>query len=662
MGDTSHATGDAETVDPNVDVPLEPPGTLAERYFQEVRYFCDSKRGDQYVLQHSNGICAIGLASSHPLFQAAPPVKITFRSELLNAKPSGKKKLGASWLNALSPICDVHCADGTVFTCCSGVRGNLYELNTRLTREPQLLVQSPESAGYLALIMPKKAEKGTVHADLLDPEQFAERKRKRRRDDHRSPTMFTMLDGGNGHMLRRLGVSIEGEVGSLQRFLGVALANKNQSELVLEAHRAFIKAGASVITTNTYSCIPRCLELDTARRSDYLDLIHSGCKLAVKAKEEALASENCVSVAGCVPPLTASYRPDQVLKSSELEANYSEITSALAQYVDLFLVETMSLEREALAAATAASKHGLPVWLSFIAVESDPLTLPSGEQLVAAAQTVAKHTPNLVAVLVNCCTPEAATLAIPNLRSALPNNIAVGMYPNAFATSGNGDTYSSDLTPANFADLTWSSLHCGATIVGGCCGIFPEHLQESSKFMLKKALPMPRCLYRFGLATEFQISPTSVANLVNSCMARTESHILADTRTTVSKVEALMAKNSGSEFLVAQSTDGELASVVRVDAVDDGIMFIGMVATADCHQRRGLASWLVRNAQQRAKKRSASWLALHFPHIRTDMERWYSRLGFSKWKEESLPADMIHLVLDELQSTLKLTFMRKAVA
>lgn len=45
-------------------------------------------------------------------------------------------------------------------------------------------------------------------------------------------TAVTVLDGGMGHMLRRLGVEIKGEVGTLERFLGVALANTENPALV----------------------------------------------------------------------------------------------------------------------------------------------------------------------------------------------------------------------------------------------------------------------------------------------------------------------------------------------------------------------------------------------------------------------------------------------
>mmetsp|Transcript_60667 Transcript_60667/g.94322 ORF Transcript_60667/g.94322 Transcript_60667/m.94322 type:complete len:543 (+) Transcript_60667:3-1631(+) len=72
---------------------------------------------------------------------------------------------------------------------------------------------------------------------------------------------ITVLDGGMGHELRRRGVKIEGPIGSQKRFLGVALANENQPELVCGAHAAYLEAGADVITTNNYAVVPKTLAM-----------------------------------------------------------------------------------------------------------------------------------------------------------------------------------------------------------------------------------------------------------------------------------------------------------------------------------------------------------------------------------------------------------------
>ena len=73
------------------------------------------------------------------------------------------------------------------------------------------------------------------------------------------PRSITILDGGMGHLLRRMGVKIEGKVGSLERFLNVATCNITNPMLVERAHLEFLKAGAQVVTTNSYACIPNVL-------------------------------------------------------------------------------------------------------------------------------------------------------------------------------------------------------------------------------------------------------------------------------------------------------------------------------------------------------------------------------------------------------------------
>ena len=52
----------------------------------------------------------------------------------------------------------------------------------------------------------------------------------------------TVLDGGMGHLLRRLGVTVAGEVGSQERFLDVARSNVTNPSLVQRAHKQYIES------------------------------------------------------------------------------------------------------------------------------------------------------------------------------------------------------------------------------------------------------------------------------------------------------------------------------------------------------------------------------------------------------------------------------------
>jgi S-methylmethionine-dependent homocysteine/selenocysteine methylase len=92
------------------------------------------------------------------------------------------------------------------------------------------------------------------------------------------------------------------------------------------------------------------------------------------------------------------------------------------------------------------------------------------------------------AVLFNCSQPEvmgaAVTEAVSELRrQGAAGDITVGVYANAFA-SGNAAVGANEgfrdlraeLTPAAY--LAWARdwVARGARIVGGCCGIGPEHI------------------------------------------------------------------------------------------------------------------------------------------------------------------------------------------
>mmetsp|Transcript_3256 Transcript_3256/g.9938 ORF Transcript_3256/g.9938 Transcript_3256/m.9938 type:complete len:193 (+) Transcript_3256:72-650(+) len=170
----------AGLVDPEVDVPLTPPPPVSQRYYSASRFWTDIKgelAEDQFVLQHSNGLCVVGLAPSHPVRTSAVkrPLKVTFRDGILSNKPSGKKKIGASWMTEYSRLADIECADGSSYVVYACVRGNLYEVNHRLLDHPELLLEKGDTDGYVAIFMPKRDEKKTVTKELLTREQYDEK-------------------------------------------------------------------------------------------------------------------------------------------------------------------------------------------------------------------------------------------------------------------------------------------------------------------------------------------------------------------------------------------------------------------------------------------------------------------------------------------------------
>lgn len=289
-----------------------------------------------------------------------------------------------------------------------------------------------------------------------------------------------LLDGGMGHTLRRNGVRIQGKVGSIERFLNVALANCDAPRLVVDSHLSFLRTGSNVITTNSYSCVPR---VDGCDDDLVIKLIEAAGRLAqaacaVFAREQPRAIRPLV--AGCVPPLNASYRPERVGGDAELRETYALIVRHIMPHSDVLLCETMSSAREARLAAEAASQSGKPVWVSWTLADDESCRLRSGEPIDHAVAELSA-VPNIQAMLINCSRPSSITAALSRLRSAAPANVRLGAYGNGFVTveASGGDNsdpqgiseYDPLMTPQAFADQAQLWLGAGASLIGGCCGI-----------------------------------------------------------------------------------------------------------------------------------------------------------------------------------------------
>lgn len=94
----------------------------------------------QYVLQHRNGVCVLGLALDHPILSSPSigSIKVTFPA---NMAVQRKRKRGkhSGTLKAWDTICSVQAGD-TVFNIPACIGGQVLELNHRLEGSPELLL------------------------------------------------------------------------------------------------------------------------------------------------------------------------------------------------------------------------------------------------------------------------------------------------------------------------------------------------------------------------------------------------------------------------------------------------------------------------------------------------------------------------------------------
>ncbi len=297
------------------------------------------------------------------------------------------------------------------------------------------------------------------------------------------PDRPILLDGGMGRELRRRGVPILETIWAANALLVAP-------DTVRAVHRDYIEAGAELITINTYGVIRADLAKEGVE-DRFRELNVLAAKLAQQARDDAAKP---VLIAGSLPPLRGSYRPDLVGPSKEIEALYREQAEALAPHVDLFICETMSLAREAHAAASAACATGRPVWVSWTLHEDHSGRLRSEEGIDEAAAAIAELP--VQAHLANCCPPESIAAAMPALaRLGKP----AGGYANAFRPvpmewelggGKDGDgllALRDDLDPDHYADHVAHWLDRGAQLVGGCCGTGPEHIARLRELIAERS-------------------------------------------------------------------------------------------------------------------------------------------------------------------------------
>ena len=252
----------------------------------------------------------------------------------------------------------------------------------------------------------------------------------------------------------------------------------DQPEILRDVHAEYFNVGASVATTNTYPVLH-----DRLVRAGLQDQIETLWAQAVKSARSARDAHGSGRIAGSIGPLVASYRPDICPSPAEAEELYRDVVAALAPHVDVLLIETMSSVDQADGALRAAMKSGLPVWLAVSVEDFDGSKLRSGENLADLAPVLNRHDTD--AILINCSRPEAVSTAVDIVAQF---GRPFGAYANGFTKISQGFLQEaptvdalqerSDLSPAAYADFAMGWIDQGATIVGGCCEVGPNHIAE----------------------------------------------------------------------------------------------------------------------------------------------------------------------------------------
>ena len=288
-----------------------------------------------------------------------------------------------------------------------------------------------------------------------------------------------VLDGGIATELQRVGlkdhrISDSGMWGTWALF--------HAPRAVLQVHRRFVDAQCDIISTNTWAILgspPH--EARTGHQEAGPTHWMDAARLAIQLARQAIAD------AGRTDRCAVAFSINGDINQPE----HQDTLRLLARVFDrdrpdFILMETLSLIRDNLTfpAIELMLQTGLPVWLSFrrcrhgvCGVHGQHWGGPEGDLFGRAAQRFDDM--GVGALLINCLPVGHVPGMLPWLRDF--TDMPLGVYPNLGRYLDPGWKFDDDTTPNNFADLALQWRAQGAQIIGGCCGVTPEHIAAAGE-------------------------------------------------------------------------------------------------------------------------------------------------------------------------------------
>jgi S-methylmethionine-dependent homocysteine/selenocysteine methylase/SAM-dependent methyltransferase len=296
-----------------------------------------------------------------------------------------------------------------------------------------------------------------------------------------------ILDGATGTEL----IKVSGRQPEDDDHLWGLTALLDSPEEVARVHRSYVDVGCDVISTSTWG-LPTALRDGGARLDEiagpvhWMDLARRAVQLARQAATEAGRGDE-VAVAFSLNGDIDGGGREQISETIRL------LGRALRDAApDMILLETLSLVHDSTyATVQSLLETGIPVWLSFrrcrhgvCGVYGEHWGGPEGDAFGRAARRFEEM--GVEALAINCIPPDHVAGMLSWLRDF--TDLPLGVYPNLGYLSEGGWRQQPGVAGGEYAELALSWRAEGAQIVGGCCGVRPEHLQAARE-VLTDTLP-----------------------------------------------------------------------------------------------------------------------------------------------------------------------------
>lgn len=366
------------------------------------------------------------------------------------------------------------------------------------------------------------------------------------------------------------------------------MLNLTRPDIIEDIHRRYLKAGADIISTNTFSA-QRISQADYHMEDFSYDIALQGARLARKCADEYSTTNKPRFVAGSIGPTnkTCSMSPD-VSDPAKRDLTYDSLFNAYSEQVeamikggiDAILIETIFDTLNAKVAIDASLSEmrkvgiDLPIMLSVTITDLSGRTL-SGQTLEAFLASISSYP--IFSVGLNCSFgAEQMRPYIKELASKAPYYISI--YPNAGLPNSMGEY---DETAEIMVPQMQTYVDEGlVNIIGGCCGTTEEFIAGYTKIVKDKLphvpTPISKEMILSGLE-QFRLTPEiTFVNVGERCNVAGSRKFL----------RLIKERNYEEALTIArkQVDDGALVLDINMDdglleAKDEMVHFVNMISS-----------------------------------------------------------------------------------
>nr|WP_314867219.1 methionine synthase [uncultured Prevotella sp.] len=366
------------------------------------------------------------------------------------------------------------------------------------------------------------------------------------------------------------------------------MLNLTRPDIIEDIHRRYLKAGADIISTNTFSA-QRISQADYHMEDFSYDIALQGAKLARKCADEYSTTNKPRFVAGSIGPTnkTCSMSPD-VSDPAKRDLTYDTLFNAYSEQVgamikggiDAILIETIFDTLNAKVAIDASLSEmrkvgiDLPIMLSVTITDLSGRTL-SGQTLEAFLASISSYP--IFSVGLNCSFgAEQMRPYIKELASKAPYYISI--YPNAGLPNSMGEY---DETAEIMVPQMQTYVDEGlVNIIGGCCGTTDEFIAGYTEIVKDKLPHIPTLVSKEMILSgleQFRLTPeitfVNVGERCNVAGSRKFLRLIKERNYEEALTIARKQVDDGALMLDINMDDGLL------EAKDEMVHFVNMISS-----------------------------------------------------------------------------------